>query len=123
MNKLIGYVQGQKVFVYFNLHKKLFSVRDQLTGLVVDHTNHITLRDVVFKVSEAGRLRVLREKRKNVHAGILGYVTDNDETLTERAFYNPYKYDSFVDANGQKLSKASIVALIKGDKATIVFKA
>lgn len=118
------YTPGQKVFVYFNLHKKLFSVRDHKTGLVVGHTNTIALEDVTFKVSEAGRQRVLREKRKNVHAGVLGTVKDLPiEPMEAVAFYNPYKYESFVDVNGQKLSGASLVLLHKSDKARITFKA
>lgn len=93
-----------KVFVYFNLHKKVFSVRaleGDKKGLVIAHADKITLRDVAFKVSEAGRQRVLREKRKNVHAGVVGQwdgaldaaiVAENDISVT----YNPYVYDSFV---------------------------
>lgn len=92
-------VEGQKVFVYFNLHKKVFSVKDVKTGLVVAHTEDITLQDATFKVSEAGRQRVLKEQRKNVHAGVVGTYTTNK--LTEhnpnRATYNPYKFDSFVE--------------------------
>jgi hypothetical protein len=116
------YVPGQKVFVYFNLHKKLFSIRDHATGIVVGHTNMIALENATFKVSEAGRQRVLREKRKNVHAGVLGFVKDLPVPPPEyKAFYNPYKYDSFVDVNGQKVSTASLVVLHKDLKASIVF--
>jgi hypothetical protein len=116
------YVHGQKVFVYFNLHKKLFSVRDHATGLVVGHTDMIALENVTFKVSEAGRQRVLREKRKNVHAGVMGTVKDFPCPVAwSTAFYNPYKYESFVDINGQKLSTASLVVLIKRPKAQILF--
>ena len=64
-----------KVFVYFNLHRKLFSVKaleGPDKGKVIGHTTYLWLKDVTFKVSEAGRQRVLREKRKNVHAGVVG---------------------------------------------------
>ena len=93
-----------KVFVYFNLHKKVFSVRaleGSNKGLVIAHTDKLTLTDVTFKVSEAGRQRVLRERRKNVHAGVVGQwdgiidaqtVAENTVPVT----YNPYLYDSFV---------------------------
>lgn len=92
-----------KVFVYFNLHKKMFSVRalnGPNKGRVIGHTSEICLKDAVFKVSEAGRQRVLREQRKNVHAGVVGTVAswtdaphdDNGKSVT----YNPYKFDSFV---------------------------
>lgn len=120
MKELAGYTQGQKVFVYFNLHKKLFSVRDHITGIVVGHTNMIALENVTFKVSEAGRQRVLREKRKNVHAGVLGTVKELPVPPPEfSAFYNPYKYDSFVGVYEQKLSTASLVVLHKDVRASI----
>jgi hypothetical protein len=122
MKTLAGYTAGQKVFVYFNLHKKLFSVRDHITGLVVGHTDMIALENVTFKVSEAGRQRVLREKRKNVHAGVLGTVKDLPIAPPgHAAFYNPYKYSSFVDINGQAVLKASTVLLHKDVRASITF--
>jgi hypothetical protein len=69
------------------------------TGRVIAHAMEICLEDCKFKVSESGRNRVLKEKRKNVHAGVVGYVTD-DKNLTgclTRVTYNPYKYSSFVN--------------------------
>jgi hypothetical protein len=106
---------GQEVFVYFNLHKKCFSVKDAKTGLVIAHTDKIELEEVTFKVSEAGRQRVLREKRKNVHAGVKGKYVGCPRVLDfkePQATYNPYKYDSFVDKTTEmKLEKASRVKL------------
>lgn len=116
------YVPGQKVFVYFNLHKKLFSVRDHITGLVVGHTHMIALENAIFKVSEAGRQRVLLEKRKNIHAGVQGTVREFPCPLAEfAAFYNPYKGPSFVDINGLNVSTASLVVLHKDVRARILF--
>lgn len=88
---------GEKVFVYKNLHKKCYSVRSIKTGKVIGHVNEITLYDANFKVSEAGRQRVIREKRKNVHAGVVGTVA-NFTILCELkgVTYNPYKFDSFI---------------------------
>jgi hypothetical protein len=99
--------EGQKVKVYFNLHKKLFSVQDAKTGLVIGHTEAINLLDCTFKVSEAGRQRVLKEQKKNVHAFVIGhYVTDQEGQEQEQAKYNPYKYSSFVDSQEQPLKEA-----------------
>jgi len=66
---------GTPVRIYFNLHKKLFSVQTKVDGRwkVVSHSSTIALRDVRFRVSQAGRKRVLAEKRKNVHAFVEGY--------------------------------------------------
>lgn len=96
-----------KVFVYFNLHKKCFSIRaleGSNKGRVVAHRTEVYLTDAVFKVSEAGRQRVLREQRKNVHAGVTGYWTDTvDESelssMDRLVKYNPYKYNQFVYSN------------------------
>jgi hypothetical protein len=107
---------GQEVFVYFNLHKKVFSVKDVKTGLVVAHTETIALEDATFKVSEAGRQRVLKEQRKNVHAGVRGKYTGTITTneLGREATYNPYKFSSFVDKGTlEPIEKASVVHLEK----------
>jgi hypothetical protein len=105
---------GQEVFVYFNLHKKVFSVKDVKTGLVVAHTEQIALEDATFKVSEAGRQRVLKEQRKNVHAGVRGKFTGTLTTnqLGREATYNPYKFSSFVDKSSEEpLKEARVVHL------------
>lgn len=107
---------GQEVFVYYNLHKHVFSVKDVKTGLVVAHTSVIHLENATFKVSEAGRQRVLAEKRKNVHAGVRGtFVRPEPWNLTsvKRATYNPYLFSSFVDVASQEpLEQASEVMLV-----------
>ena len=83
------------VKVYFNLHRKCYSV--QQNGLVVGHATYIALRDVTCKVSEAGRQRVIREQRKNVHAYMVGTIdTDVADWYDIKPTYNPYKYSSFV---------------------------
>lgn len=93
-----------KVFVYFNLHKKKWSVKaleGPNKGRVIAHRYNVLLRDCTFKVSQAGRKRVLKEKRKNVHAGIVGFW-DNDWSFLSyqtqfEVTYNPYKYETFVN--------------------------
>lgn len=88
-----------KVFVYFNLHRKCFSVK-ALEGInkgrVIDHSNFVALDNVTFKVSESGRQRVLREQRKNVHAGVVGTLVAAYKVGSERVTYNPYKGSNFI---------------------------
>jgi hypothetical protein len=102
-----------KVEVYFNLHKKLFSVRDCKTGRVVDRVCNIWIENPEFVVRKAGREKVLREKKKNVHAFVRGkwiqnlLVEDASKILDHREHsqevtYNPYKYDSFVTKHDAK---------------------
>ena len=90
-----------RVFVYYNLHKNLWSIKaleGDKKNLVIRHQRALTLEGVTFKVSEAGRQRVLREKRKNVHAGAVGNWVAHDPSITgRRVTYNPYRGSTFVD--------------------------
>ncbi len=110
-----------KVFVYFNLHRKCWSIKALdgcLKGRVIAHADKVLVRDVTFKVSEAGRQRVIREQRKNVHAGVVGELDGADGTWRDgscigwddfnrryeryakrsgmQVSYNPYKWATFV---------------------------
>ena len=82
-------------------------------GRVIGHADQLMLEGVTFKVSEAGRQRVLREKRKNVHAGVLGYLVQPpwpSADLNTEVTYNPYRYESFVlKADETPVHKASRV--------------
>jgi len=106
-----------KVEVYWNLHKGCFSVRSCKTGRVIIHTAAVNIRDAKFVVRQAGRRKVLQEKKKNVHAFVRGYLTPMGYPLEDiidhgYATYNPYKYDSFVDAKTKEsLDTAKFVSL------------
>ena len=116
----------RKVFVYYNLHKHKWSVKDVKTGRVIGHHYEVQLYNATFKVREAGRARVLKEKRKNVHAGVEGYLTTDVlarkmdgtilwESQSERhkVTYNPYKYETFVTvADGEPIHKAYFVRMV-----------
>ena len=104
----ISELQGLDVEVYRNLNKGCLSIRCK--GYVVAHLESITLEDVRFKVSASGRARVIREKRKNVHAVICGRVASLEGTLQPhhiKVRYNPYIRGEFfrVDDN-QGIQKA-----------------
>ena len=99
---------NKKVFVYRNLHKGCWSVKQG--GLVKAHSTDepILLYETSLKVNRKGREKVLREKRKNVHAGVHGYLKPPIpayKTWTDgyvhspKVTYNPYKYESFVDSD------------------------
>jgi hypothetical protein len=89
-----------RVFVYWNLHKGLWSVKameGESKGKVIARVAGLALKDAHFKVSRAGRERVIREQRKNVHAGVVGeWMQGEDFFGTEQVTYNPYKYTTFV---------------------------
>ena len=90
---------SRSVFVYKNLHKDCWSVKQD--GLVKAHTTELDLWDCHFQVNQSGRERVVKEKRKNVHAGIKGYIDclgqSDFSTIDQQVTYNPYKYESFVN--------------------------
>ena len=113
-----------KVFVYFNLHRKCFSIKaleGKNKGRVVAHRDDVLLFDATFNVSEAGRQRVLRERKKNVHAGVVGIwdetgtdliSIDRVNTIGTPITYNPYKYDTFVHLYGlHPIKTGRLVAL------------
>ena len=94
---------NKKVRVYRNLHKGCLSV--QQGGLVKCHADNVVLQDFKTIVNPKGQERVRREKAKNVHAFIEGFVVDAkkcwagmlDFRWTE-CYYNPYKTDHWTDS-------------------------
>lgn len=109
------------VEVYKNLRSDCYSVRQG--GIVRFHTKIICLKDVTYKVSESGRQRVLREKRKNVHAFVVGTICHSEEVWKEKlpfpaawVSYNPYKNDSFyVVGDGEKVTKSQYADLYNNE--------
>ena len=117
-----------KVDVYRNLHNGMYSIksRDKANrGLVIAHAKQVWLNDVEFVVSDAGRNRVLRERKKYVHAFVRGTLSSfigHDRICPteflkagvgenprhhefwhdmigfgEEFTYNPYRFSTFVD--------------------------
>jgi hypothetical protein len=112
--------------VYRNLHNGKWSLQQKINGswLVVAHCDHVLLSNCELKVSEAGRQRVIKEKKKNVHAFIIGDLEawegegfkgrdpemNDGTTFSDRYLphssnrpvgltYNPYTFESFVTQN------------------------
>jgi len=118
-------VNKNKVRVYRNLNKKCLSVQSWVEGKgwrVTDHVQEIALDGVSFKVSQAGRERCLREKRKNVHAYIIGTRVDKPRVEpTESVTYNPYIADKFFYTGSRDrfpVRCLSAVVTTKGIKTT-----
>ena len=103
-----------KFYIYRNLHKNCFSVR--LLGRVIDHVTDALAFNVEFKVNQLGRLRVLTEQHKNVHAFVVAesYVSSKiDTTGLTRVSYNPYK-SSFFESLREPIFKAPVVLFSSG---------
>lgn len=118
-------------FVYWNLHKGMWSVKaldGPNKGRVIDRVSQIVLADVRGKVSEAGRQRVLREGRKNVHAGLVGRIAthrekvdpDVIEWIGDRITYNPRKYKEFVHVVDESPFEGSAYALLTANRQVFV---
>ena len=117
-----------RVDVYRNLHKNCWSVRNTQTGRVIFHANDISLTDAKFVVQPAGRAKVLRENRKNVHAVIRGTLLQHsnpgntyfDPKSSTQITYNPYRFSSFViKATEEPVTAASYVRLTDTGRAFI----
>jgi hypothetical protein len=92
--------------VYRNLRRNCLSVlhRTERGWRLWKHVDNIELENVQFTVSRSGRERVLRERRKNVHAFVEGNlstseITDSNPRLVK---YNPYIADYFFDKETKK---------------------
>lgn len=107
-----------RVDVYKNLHKNTWSIRSRTTGRVITHSDNVLVRDATFVVQPAGREKVLREQRKNVHAFVRGVieplprVTTFDTPCNVQVKYNPYRADYFYEVEtGEAVKAAPIVVL------------
>jgi len=125
-----------KTEVYRNLHKNCFSVRQN--GRVVEYINDendiAELHNVTFAVQPAGRAKVLKEKKKNVHAFVRGnlHMTirhdrrsdldgwDQFYVWAREVKYNPYKMDSFYYVDTEEPVKYADKVLIYYGKVFIV---
>lgn len=137
-----------RVFVYRNLKNNKWSIKcvdkspkyRHVYQRVVGYASSVFLTSVKPKVSEPGRQRVIKEKRKNVHAGLVGRldgvfmwecrnydVTDENVMVSPVAFssddhigetfpiaYNPYKFNTFVNKHNteQMLLESAIIRLL-----------
>lgn len=129
MTKVFFPKEQLKVFVYRNLNKKCWSIESRgnkgIPDVVIAHADRLVLFDCEYKVSQAGRKRVLEQRRKNVHAGVQGnlhwYMHDNEpkepslffswfvqraveakDAATVEVTYDPYKYETFINLETNK---------------------
>lgn len=88
----------------------------------------LRLSDVEFRVRESGRQRMLRSRRKNVHAYAIGRLLDfvhpdddrNLEAMSGRGvYYNPYEFSSFVD--GETRSPVTFVRTAHFDEHGVIY--
>jgi hypothetical protein len=116
MNNLIPFKgrtlnPDRKVRVHWNFHKKLYSVSQG--GVVRAHANSLVLAGARFIVNQAGRQRVLRERRKNVHAWVEGYISEMQPlTVARQVKYNPLAGSTFMAVTGS-VANARYVEMVE----------
>ena len=97
-----------KVEIYYNLNKHVLSVRQK--GIVIKHTPAAEVFNAKFVVQPGGRKRVLRETILSEMLGRKYKVPGNWVRVT----YNPYKYNSFVEADTGEPIHESAHVIISG---------
>lgn len=104
-----------KYRLYWNLHKKKWSLQDRKTGRVQQHVTAFTMYDAKFVVRPAGQAKVRSEGRKNVHAFAVGTggFRDGIATYLDRPVtYNPYVNDTFVYADtGEPVTEVKAISV------------
>lgn len=105
-----------RVKVYWNVHKKVFSVVDKSTGKVVLHTRAIRLSNVWFTINHNARKRIAAGGNKEVHAYVHGTWADHVVYPTqciERLTYNPRRDEFWKHlGTGKEVTNASAVSLM-----------
>jgi len=113
----------KRVQVYRCLTRKgkFFSIRQ--SGLVIGHSETVTMVDAVFHVNEKGRQKVKRENKKYVHAWISGKIVsvyrmveiiqDKNYSLPQVVKYNPCVTTHFV-SKGKIINQANAVFISNG---------
>jgi len=80
-----------RIRVYYNLHRKCFSIQDYQTGLVTEHIDKLFMTNAMFVVRKSGNERVKKEGKKNVHAFVNGIR--QPKWITPHLSYQEVKYD------------------------------
>ena len=116
---------GKNVRIYRNIKTNVWSIWCMDECRVIAHVDSIRLKGAVFHVSEKGRQRVIREKRKNVHAWVHGVVTEDPLLSTMEQFrlsYNPYKSAYFMrklaENQFQRVTHCPLVVLHSDGRVT-----
>lgn len=110
--------RGLETKVHVNLNNGLMSLTQKVgkSYLVVGHTDNLVLEYPRFYVSAAGRMRVIKEQSKNVHAWGIGRLLSpslvNLPPLKE-IFYCPYTQSHFTwKESGLPINNADLLVVI-----------
>ena len=126
----------EKIDVYYNLHKRVWSCKSRKTGRVIRHARVvISPYDSTMVVLESGRQRVIAEGRKNVHAFARidsGQTSDDVDSWIETVeamdgltlvSYNPYRAGHFYrkDTGAPVTMVSALIMLAKEGQPPVVW--
>jgi hypothetical protein len=96
-NRLVNLDKPVKVYRKIEKTSSIFSYSIMQDNLVVAHGRNFILRDVKPLINKSGLGRVKKEKQKNVHAFLCGYLVDGEIELVggQKICYNPIKDTCF----------------------------
>ncbi|QJA42981.1 hypothetical protein [Phaeobacter phage MD18] len=114
------------VDVYFNLHRKVWSIRCRKSGLVTDHARVVAFPlGASMVVRPAGRAKVQATGQKNVHAFVRGAEPELSDRVADwlafgrglpeatRITYNPRHAGHFTRKdNGARIDSASAIVMV-----------
>lgn len=115
-----------RVKVYRNLNKgrttgeviySIVAMEGPRKDRVIGYASEIQLFNCKFVVQPGGYNRVLRERRRNVHAWVIGHVphTSSIPHITRacatRVSYSPMRGPNFLDAHGRQCIESLYVSL------------
>jgi hypothetical protein len=108
---------GLTTRIYRNLQTGTMSLQQKVnkSWLVVGHVTNAAIEYPKFYISQSGKLRVIREQRKNVHAWIEGRLIgiSADSLRLEEIHYCPYTSDSFSwKKTGKLIESANLFVVI-----------
>lgn len=110
-NRRVDIAAPVKVYRCLNRKGKVYSVKQG--GYVVGHTENIQLSNVEFVVNKSGKKRALDTQQRNVHAYLLGYITEEkNRTPKNKITYYPFSTKNFYNCNtGNEIEHSSLVVI------------
>lgn len=103
--------KNKPIKVYRRLYRNSTRVEYSILqdNVVVAHGVDFTLTDVQSKIIKSGQIQARKQKKRNVHAFLVGYLSENKNTKNKNKIsYNPFK-DDFFTINGNKFISAEEV--------------
>lgn len=110
--------QGERVAVYYNIHKGGFSIksmdkRNPHNGKVVAYADVVMVNDAQFHIKPSGLRNIHKTGYKEIYATVRGTLIGTESVQTEGhrwGYCNPFTTETFVDwQTGVELSTAAEV--------------